>query len=431
MERRKSTKLLAEIGIVVLVLLFLLLPGLLRENDLPIGDKPYYHLRMAEGGEDGLSFSGRNNVNAIGWNFLLKWIPLNVLLGVMGVVSLILFFLILKPLSLTEKLMSMGFFIVSPAFIYLFNVGERFGIGILFSLLVFYFLINEKNILAGVSLLFIFSFDFGMALFVLFLGLSWFLYKKKVVFSTLMFLFLLFVLLFGEWKGNFISDLGALIGVSIFALFFIIFCLILFWNKKKFLPLYGVLLGLFLSSLKLEFGIFYFSLFLSVLMALCFVELYKMKWESKLIRDLTLLLVVCSLLFSGLSYTNRLSQELPNGDIFEALEELPSGSVVFSEIGYGHWISFSGKKNVWDSFTNVPNFKERKKDFERLKGLRDPFEVKKILDKYEIDYILMDKNLRSLWGGEGLLYLLKYNDESFKKITKDEEIEIWRYYKWV
>ena len=428
MERRKSTKLFAKIGIVVLVLLFLLLPGLLRENNLPIGDKSYYHLRMAEGGEDSLSFSGRENVNARGWNFLLKWIPLNVLLFVMGIISLVLFFLILKPLSLTEKILSMGFLIVSPAFIYLFNVGERYGIGILFSLAVFYFLVNKKNILAGVSLVIMFSLDYTMALFVLFLGLLWFFHKKKAVFSGLLILFLIFIFVFGEWKSNFISDLGALIGISIFGLFFIVFCLILFWNKRKFLPLYGVLLGLFLFSLRVEFGIFYFSLFLSVLMALFFVELYGMKWESKLVRDLTFLIVVCGLLFSGLSYVNRLGSGMPSDEIFDALNEIPEGHVVFSDIGYGNWISFNGKKNVWDSFTNVPKFEERRKELMELIDSRDAFRTNEILNKYEVDYILVDSRIREKWGDAGLLYLLRYNSEGFRKV-KDEEIEIWRYYK--
>ena len=153
-----------------------------------------------------------------------------------------------------------------------------------------------------------------------------------------------------------------------------------------------------------------------------------MKWESKLIRDLTLLIVVCGLLFSGMSYINRLSLDKPSDEIFEALSKIPSSKVVFSDIGYGNWISYSGKKNVWDSFSNVEGFDEIEKDMNKLVESRDYFETKEILDKYEIEFILIDKDLREKWGGSGLLYLLRYNEESFKKIY-GEDVEVWRYFK--
>ena len=429
LEHQKSTRLFVKIGVGVLVLLFLLLPGLLR-GDVVVGDKVYYHLRMSEGGDDSLSFSGRDDVVGIGWNFLLKFIPLALVLFVLGLGSIGLFFLNLGNLSFFGKFLATGFFVASPAFIYFFNVGERFGFGFFLSLLVVLFLMKKKYFFSLVSLSLIFLFDYFMALFVLFGVLCYFAYlHKKSVFSILMTLFVLFVLFFGEWNWNIISDLGANIGISIFALLFVVFSFLFFWNQKKFLSLYGLLALLFLFSLKTEFGILYFSAILSILMALCFVDLYGMKWESRLIRDLTLLIIVCGLLFSGLSYVNRLSEGRPIEEVFEALNEIPEGKVVFSGIEYGNWISFSGKKNVWDSFSNVLDFNKRERDFDRLVKSRDVFEVIEIFDEYKVDYVFVDRLLKEEWGNGGLLYLLRYDSESFRKVYDDKGIEIWRYYR--
>ena len=58
LEHQKYTKLFAKITIMILALVFLLVPGLLRESEFPIGDKPYYHLAK------GADISGVG----IGWN---------------------------------------------------------------------------------------------------------------------------------------------------------------------------------------------------------------------------------------------------------------------------------------------------------------------------------------------------------------------------
>jgi hypothetical protein len=212
-------------------------------------------------------------------------------------------------------------------------------------------------------------------------------------------------------------------------LLFVVFCFLLFWNKKKFLSYYGVAILLFLFSLKFEFGVWYFSVFLSVLMSLCFFELLKMKWESKLVRDLILLIVLCGLVFSGLSYVNRISNEKPEEKIFELLDKLPGETVVLSDIGYGNWIKFSGRKNVWDSFTNEEKVEEIREETKVLFESEDYGGAMEVLGKYGVDFILMDKELREKWGGSGLLYLLRYNNEDFRLMFEEEGVEIWRVFR--
>src|SRR3989344_9500114 len=362
-EHQRYIKLAAEIGVLILAFVFLLLPGTLRESDFPIGEEAYYHLARSE------SVFG----TGFGWNFLLGYFPLNFLLLFTGLLSLLFIFLNLKMLKLEEKLLALGFFIVSPAFVYLFNVGERFGAGFLFSLIASYFLFDKKYLIAAAISLLILLFDIWMGFFILFLIMLYFLLmkEKKKFFYLLIGVFLFSTLLLGDFSIGIVSDLGAKVGSSVFALSFALGCFLFFWNKKKFLLLYWAAGLLFLFSLKVEFGIFYFSLLLSTLMSICFFELLRAKWESKLIRDLILLIIVCGLMFSGLSYANRISKEKPADDIFNALNKLPDDAVVFSGVEYGNWIEYSGKKSVWHSFMNRDKIERIEGDFSAVLDSRD------------------------------------------------------------
>ena len=420
-EHQKYIKLSAKIGILILALVFLLLPGILRESEFPVGDKPYYHLAKNE------NILGVG----IGWNLLLKYFPMNTLLFVIGSLSLFFIFLNLKTFRLEERLLILSFFIVSPAFVYLFNVGERFGAAFLFSLVSSYFFLDKKYLIAGISTLLVFLFDIWIGFFVLLFFILYFLlHDKRKIFYFAVAGFVLLTLLLGGFNNYIISDLGAMVGSSIFALLFAVFCFLFFWDKEKFFPLYAAITLLLFFSFKVEFGIFYFSLFLSVLTGLCFFELLRAKWESKLVRDLILLIFICGFLFSGLSYVNRISKDNPNEDIFSALDRLPEGSVVFSDLEYGNWIIYSGKRSVWHSFMDQDEIDAVEKDFSAITDPgADYFIVAKVLEKYEVDYVLIDEKLRRKWQDSGLLYLLRYNNENFRFLFESNGVEVWRFFR--
>ena len=420
-EHPRYIKLFAKLGVGILALAFLLLPEILRENSLPVGDEPYYHLSIA----------GKLTGIGLGWNFILNYFHIDALLLIIGILSMIFIFLNLKMLKLEERLVAAAFFIVSPAFVYLFNVGERFGAAFLFSLISCYFLLNNKYILALVSSSIIFLFDPRIGLFLLFLYALYFFYIKKMrrIFYSLITLFILLILIIGNFDDGITSDLGAKIGSSVFSLLFVVICFLFFWSKKKFLYLYGAAGFLFLLSLNVDFGIFYFSLFLSILMSICFFELLRTKWESKLVRDFILLIIICGLLFSGLSYTNRISKSKPNDSIFNALSKLPKDSVVFSDIGYGGWIQYSGKKAVWHSMMNEKELEPLQNDFSVILESKNYDEAINILEKYQIDYILIDDELKEKWQESGLVYILRYNSEDFRFLFEEGDVEVWRFFR--
>ena len=424
MEHQKYIKLIAKIAILLLAASFLLLPGIIREENTLIGDKPYHHLSLAD---KELNFSSIKNELSFGWSFILRYISVKTALFVLGLASALLLFLNLEMMKLNQRLLAAGLFVLSPAFIYMFNVGDKVGIAFAVSLIISYLIIKERY-KTSIPLFILLPFlDVLISIFVLIAAGLYFIYLKtsKSLFYYVLLLFILGISLFGEWNFEFISDLGAFIGISVFALVFALFCFILFW--REFLPLYGILLIMILLSLKFEFGIFYLSAFISILLSLCISKVYDRKWESELIRNLTILFIFCGLLFSGISYANRLSQEMPNESLFKALEILPEGSVVFSDIGYGNWIKYSGKESVWDTSGFLDKAKER--ELNSIIDSKDAFITRQILSKYKVDYVLIDSNLMEKWNERGIFYLLDYDYKGFRQIYDQDGVIIWRHFK--
>ena len=59
----------------------------------------------------------------------------------------------------------------------------------------------------------------------------------------------------------------------------------------------------------------------------------------------------------------------------------------------------------------------------------DYSETIKMLQRYEVDYILIDGDLREKWHKSGLIYLLRYNNENFKFLFEDDGVESWRFFR--
>ena len=111
-------------------------------------------------------------------------------------------------------------------------------------------------------------------------------------------------------------------------------------------------------------------------------------------------------------------------------EESNNEDIIFTHYTRGHWITyFSKRKNFIDSnFVFAPDVNERFFDSQEFIYTRDPEKAEEILNKYNIKYIWMSKDLKDeLWDeeNEGLQFLLEYS-KKFKKIYSQNDIEIWR-----
>src|SRR3989338_4230095 len=380
--------------VLILGLVFILLPNTLRDNPFMIGDESFYHLRIAQNvldegyvNYDGLSFSGRNNFMELGLSYIIAGVSYitklsiessaKYLFALLGVISLFLGYLILKHFDAKEGLFTLPVIFLSPPFIYLFSVVNKVAIPL-------------------------FNYAFTIFILISFLIIWLYIKKKKVA------LFILLILLLGwifSLDGNnfkIISDFGSELGVSIFGIFILLFGVSVFWKKQEFPHLYFLVLLLFIASIKIRWIIFILIIPFSFLVTLNLSYLIKMKWESGLIKDLTVLLLICGLLFSGVSSANFLSEEGPDKELFDALSNIPIGSVVLSHQFNGYWINYAGMKTVIGPFTNIDNYDERKEDVKQLFESRDLSLVKSILDKYNVDYILITPDMRNgfIWSDD-------------------------------
>ena len=422
MEIQNYTKLFANGKglwiVIVLGIVLLLLPNLLRDSSYAIGNEGYYHLDIAKDVVEGKSYE------LLGWSYLIAKVSdfgltleasANVLLLLLGVLFILLFYLILKDI-IKERVLALLVLIFSPAFIYLFSVSNRFAVPMVLGLLCCYLLLKKKFVLSVLSFLLVLCFDVGVGLLLLLLVLFYYLHlhKKRLIMIVLTLLLFLGLLIYGGLDLNILSDLGVLNGVGVFALLIALLGVIQIKNRERFV--FGYLMGIILILLSFKFNwiIFSFNIVLSLLVVFGLVEIFNMRWESKLVKNLTFLILVVGVVFSGVSHVNTLSNSEPYDSLFEALDKIPEGSKILSVERNKNWIDYSGKEGVIG---------------EDIFFFRDRSEVVGLLNEYDIKYILIDEKMRDeLWEGkeEGLLWLLKYN-EGFEEQYSTEELVIWEY----
>lgn len=448
--------------VLLLCIVILILPSFFRLQSSPAGDDGYYYFRIANELKDNnlvkdeLSFGGRNNFLPLGWAYILAGVSYSsgisveivsrVLLFLLGIASLILFYLILKRYDNEFRLIVSSILIFSPAFIYLFTINNRFAFPVFLTLLIFYLSLNEKYLLAILFSLAVPFFGFLNLLFVGLFFLSYFYFKKREIFRNALFVFFILLLVssflnfYFKWVVgfgidlsllSFISDFGSKYGFSFFTFLLVCFGLLFFWRKKDYLFYYISGIILFVMSFKIDWLIFYLNFIACFLAGLSFSKLYNRKWESSLVGKLTLWILVCGIIFSGISYISQFDNFKPNDELFIALDEIPDNAVVLSHYSNGYWIEYAGKKTFMDPFfSGVSDSGERIKNVEDIFYSKDIEKTKNLLNKYYVDYIFIDKDMKSgeVWtkSEEGLLFLLEVSP-SFEQIYKSDNFIIWRY----
>lgn len=212
-----------------------------------------------------------------------------------------------------------------------------------------------------------------------------------------------------------ISELGASVGFATFALFLAGVALFSAW--KQGLPYSATTLpALVLAAGFLYFPrqfTLYFSAPLALLAALGFLALWEMKWEVEMVRSLSILLIGCGLLFTGLSYLNRAVNSGPFPYQVEAFRELSQQvpGIVFSHPDNGFYIEyFSSKQAYLDGLLSWDD-QQKLGTADTLYWNRNLPTATRLLADEKIRYIFIDSEMKSgkVWRreGEGLLFLLE------------------------
>jgi hypothetical protein len=229
---------------------------------------------------------------------------------------------------------------------------------------------------------------------------------------------------------------GATIGFSLFILILAVIGIFSTWkNKKNYYSMYIIMLlliimAIFFSPLMKIPLVFFISFFASI----GFFYLLHISWSFKIIGRLTITAVIFGIILSSVLYASHLVRLEPQKETVAALlwlnENSKEDAIVLSDYNNGIYIKyFADRKTVMDyDFEYLPNAEELYNDTLMLFKTRDYKEAMELLNKYSVDYIIIDPDMKPLlYSGnnlKGLLFLLE-SIEDFKKIYSQSGIEIW------
>ncbi|MBN2458821.1 hypothetical protein JXB28_00925 [Candidatus Woesearchaeota archaeon] len=383
--------------------------------------------------------------------FVLWFVPI-----LLGVASAWLFFKLLSGLGMGWEKAFYALLVLSVSPIFLVAFTGLYLIGwVLFISLLSLVLLLPKNKLAkclGISCLIILVLSSLMGFIITFLGLLAIhvMLKKNpkalalhaiIPLAALILAHILlrqFPLIVGFGAFDFkdtLSLLGARFGFDLFLLLIFTIGFIVAWSSSKATRLIHLAILFFIIFSFFNYVARAFaSLIVAYYCVIAITFLYRRNWSLEIIKTGTMLLVLCSLVFSLANQLNLLVTSQPDESLVKSiifLEGLEDG-IVLSDESYGFLIEFySGKQAFIDenSFVLGDSYNDKVTDFYALFNSVRITEAKPLLDKHSIRYVLITPSMKEqLWeNNERGLWRLMKNSESFSKRYLEDDIEIREY----
>jgi len=453
-----------QTGILILILILagilLVLPTIVRNmegNPYSTNSDSYYNIRIFNE-VDGNYFDNLQQrhipINIIynlqskeSLNFLIN----KILMLVVGLATVIMVYAILRKHNMSEKNIwaILLLLIASPIFIYTFMGFNSYGIIIFISLLIIYLMIIDYIWLAAIlfcilpfidiygaviSFVFIFlhsiSNNRSLKRVRLFIILSIAAIIVSIILNTLSGYNILGSIPFEE--SNIITDIGADIGFSFSSIILSVIGLLLLWEKgwKNLLIYSSILLGIVVAVFN-NFVRIYINFILIMYSGFAFVYLTRRKWSIQLIKKITVLLIICSILFTTLVYTTKIIKAKPNNDYIDALKFLEKQSFpeekVLSSEDNGYIIAYYSDRPAFVDGKTRSYEHYKINILENISTSRNLERTENLLKSNNIRYIFIDQDFRQfLEERQGLLFLIDTSGK-FKNIYKNNLIEIWMY----
>nr|MCK4929736.1 hypothetical protein [Nanoarchaeota archaeon] len=233
---------------------------------------------------------------------------------------------------------------------------------------------------------------------------------------------------------NIFSILRASLGFDLFLFVLFLTGFVIIWIKDKEKKLFHlvvlvfIILSLFNSTARV-----FASFIITIYCVVAITYFYNRKWELSIIKTGTILLVLCSLVFSVMNQASLLVDAQPDKEMQNALVFLKNqdkGRVLTSEEN-GFLIEFYSEKNVLldaNSFL-ISDYSELRSDANTLFRAARLKEAEPMLKEHELRYILITPSMKQeLWEAreQELWFLIKHS-ESFIKKYEEGSIEIWGY----
>jgi hypothetical protein len=241
-----------------------------------------------------------------------------------------------------------------------------------------------------------------------------------------------FLIEFGAVKGYAL----AMLGLSLIGLFS-------WWGRHRArTPALAGALVLFLFSFFFASSRLPVALLLAGFAAFSISYLANREWEIQQLKNITLLLILCILIFSAVLLLNYQVKNIDPQETAAIVYLSPgakpggatpdSGGAVLSAERNGFLIEYvAGRKAYLDDDSYMfSDYSQRRQTADRIYYARNMAELESLLKTAGISYILVDDAMRSgeIWNGryEGLLFFLE-NSDRFVKVFYDDKIQIYRY----
>ncbi len=326
-KRQKYTSSFASILLAIgCVFSLLIIPIFRNAEKLVPGRESYFILRMAENPSffDALSFGGRFTAYPLGLPYLINRLPEMIaymLPFILGILSLVLFLLLLRGFNIKPKKAVLAILLFSPPFIYLFNTFSTAAPALFLALLGLW-LFSRKGASRFASppvFALIPLFDLTISILSMLLLFFYAFFEKKekkhLFFAALALFAAVFAVYYGyiiknagfSWLmlgiretgfngtlRSLISDFGAPYGIGLFSLILAVFGIISVWDAKynnKF-AFFSIAL-LLLTSIFFPKALFLLNLFIAVFAAIGFMGILNSRWENMVFQRFVLLIMVC------------------------------------------------------------------------------------------------------------------------------------------
>jgi uncharacterized membrane protein len=162
-----------------------------------------------------------------------------------------------------------------------------------------------------------------------------------------------------------------------------------------------------------------------------FVYLNKRKWSISIIKKTTVLLIICSIFFSSLVYITKITRSEPTPEYIDGLQFIKEQSlpteVILASPENGYIVEYYTERMVLvDDMTKYRDY-QKYIDMDNLTSSRNLDRTQKLLNEYNIKYIIIDQEFEPyLTNKEGLLFLIE-TSQKFTSVYKNNNIEIWMY----
>lgn len=245
---------------------------------------------------------------------------------------------------------------------------------------------------------------------------------------------------------SFISDLGSISGYGLFYFLLSLIGAVMLWKKRHWYW------HIYMSFAFLVIYVLFFSVprillhFVMVLFTVYAISIIiNRSWRLELIQKLTLFILLLGLMFSCLSYIDRVSVTEPtpetikaygvintidfsaNNDInnlenIEINNSIPQQSSIFINPNMAEITKYYTNKTVL--FSSFETYNED--EFNSILNSRNLRLTTRLLEENNVKIIVITENDKNLYGQEiGLKFLLD-NSKTFKSIYQSSEIEIWK-----